>query len=131
MADSHHAARHREPSALRRVTGRLAMGTVVAGTVTVASLLGTAGRAYAASSVDWDAVAACESSGNWHSNTGNGFYGGLQFTRGTWAAYGGGAYARRADLASREQQIAVAERALAGQGIGAWPVCGRHAGSAR
>jgi LysM repeat protein len=129
MASSHHLARHRQPSALRRVTGRLAMSTVVAGTVGAASLLGTAGPAHAATSVDWDAVAACESSGNWHSNTGNGFYGGLQFTQGTWAAYGGRAYAARADLASREQQIAVAERTRAGQGIGAWPVCGRHAGS--
>lgn len=76
--------------------------------------------------VNWDAVAACESGGNWHINTGNGFYGGLQFTYSTWLGYGGGAYAPRADLASREQQIAVAERVLAGQGIGAWPVCGRR-----
>jgi len=76
--------------------------------------------------VNWDAIARCESGGNWHINTGNGFYGGLQFTYGTWLGYGGGAYAPRADLASREQQIAVAERVLAGQGIGAWPVCGRR-----
>lgn len=78
------------------------------------------------SSVDWDAIAACESGGDWSTNTGNGFYGGLQFTQGTWEAYGGLSYAPRADLASREAQIAVAERVLDGQGIGAWPVCGAN-----
>jgi resuscitation-promoting factor RpfA len=107
----------------------MAMGTVVAGAVGTATLLGSAGPAHASSGVNWDAVAACESSGNWHISTGNGFYGGLQFTQSTWAAYGGKAYASRADLATREQQIAVAERTLGGQGIGAWPVCGHHAGS--
>ena len=75
---------------------------------------------------DWDAVARCESGGNWSINTGNGYYGGLQFSTSTWTGYGGGAYAPRADLATREQQIAVAERVLAGQGKGAWPTCGRN-----
>ena len=75
---------------------------------------------------DWDAVAACESGGNWSINTGNGYYGGLQFNSGTWLAYGGGAYAPRADLASKGEQIAVAEKVLAAQGRGAWPVCGRN-----
>jgi Transglycosylase-like domain len=74
---------------------------------------------------DWDAVAACESGGNWSINTGNGYYGGLQFNLSTWAAYGGAAYAARPDLASREQQIAVAEKVLAKQGAGAWPTCGK------
>jgi hypothetical protein len=74
---------------------------------------------------DWDAVARCESGGNWSINTGNGFYGGLQFTSSTWLAFGGGAYAPRADLASPSQQIAIAEKVLAGQGPGAWPICGR------
>jgi uncharacterized protein YabE (DUF348 family) len=74
-------------------------------------------------SVNWDAIANCESTNNWHINTGNGFYGGLQFSQSTWAAYGGLSYAPRADLASKDQQIAVAERTLAGQGIGAWS-CG-------
>ncbi len=73
---------------------------------------------------DWSAIAACESGGNWSTNTGNGFYGGLQFTEQTWLAYGGGQYASSANLASESQQIAVAQRVLAGQGIGAWPVCG-------
>jgi len=79
----------------------------------------------AAPAHDWDAVAACESGGTWDIDTGNGYYGGLQFSAGTWAAYGGTAYAPRADLAPRAQQIAVAERVLAGQGAGAWPICGR------
>ena len=74
--------------------------------------------------VNWAAIAACESGGNWSANTGNGFYGGLQFTEQTWLAYGGGQYAASANLATSAQQIAVAQRVLAGQGIGAWPVCG-------
>jgi hypothetical protein len=74
---------------------------------------------------DWNAVARCESSGNWSINTGNGYYGGLQFSPHTWAAFGGLAYASRADLASKSQQIAIAEKVLAVQGPGAWPTCGR------
>ncbi|MFD4783001.1 transglycosylase family protein [Rhodococcus qingshengii] len=71
----------------------------------------------------WDAIAQCEATGNWAINTGNGFYGGLQFTQSTWEAFGGGQYAARADLASREQQIAIGEKVRAGQGWGAWPSC--------
>lgn len=71
----------------------------------------------------WDSIAQCESGGNWAINTGNGFYGGLQFTASTWAAYGGTAYAPSANLASREQQIDVAKKVQAGQGWGAWPAC--------
>lgn len=71
----------------------------------------------------WDQVAACESTNNWSINTGNGFYGGLQFTYDTWLAYGGGEFAETANLATREQQIIIAERTLAGQGWGAWPNC--------
>jgi len=73
---------------------------------------------------NWAAIAACESGGNWAASTGNGFYGGLQFTEQTWLGYGGGQYASSANLATPAQQIAVATRVLAGQGIGAWPVCG-------
>jgi len=73
---------------------------------------------------NWSAIAACESGGNWSANTGNGFYGGLQFTEQTWLGYGGGQYASSANQASAAQQIAVAQRVLGGQGIGAWPVCG-------
>ena len=74
--------------------------------------------------VNWSAIAACESGGNWSADTGNGFYGGLQFTQQTWQAYGGGQYAPTASQATPAEQIAVAQRVLAGQGIGAWPVCG-------
>jgi len=73
---------------------------------------------------NWSAVAACESGGNWSASTGNGFYGGLHFTEQTWLGYGGGQYASSANQATQAQQIAVAERVLAGQGIGAWPTCG-------
>ena len=81
------------------------------------------GTAAAASGVNWDAVAQCESGGNWAANTGNGFFGGLQFTLSTWHANGG---AGNPAHASRAQQLIVAERVLASQGIGAWPVCGKR-----
>ena len=84
------------------------------------------GGSYSGGGVNWNAIAACESGGNWGTNTGNGFSGGLQFSQGTWDAYGGGQYASSAAGASQSQQIAVAQRVLAGQGIGAWPVCGAH-----
>ncbi|KQX54960.1 MULTISPECIES: transglycosylase family protein [unclassified Streptomyces] len=76
----------------------------------------------------WGCVAACESSGNWHVNSGNGFYGGLQFWHPTWVEHGGLKYARRADLATRPQQITVAEEVLRTQGWGAWPVCSKRYG---
>jgi resuscitation-promoting factor RpfB len=75
---------------------------------------------------NWDAVAQCESGGNWHINTGNGFYGGLQFDYSTWLSNGGGEYAPRADLATREQQIAIAEKLWQARGISPWPVCGKY-----
>ncbi|HEY2043119.1 MAG TPA: transglycosylase family protein [Jatrophihabitans sp.] len=75
---------------------------------------------------NWDAVANCEAGGNWHINTGNGFYGGLQFDIGTWDSNGGGAYAARADLASREQQIAIANKVADARGSSPWPVCGQY-----
>ncbi|WDQ01537.1 transglycosylase family protein [Micromonospora chalcea] len=108
---------------------RTALGAVVTGAVVgVATLFGPA--APASAGVNWDAVARCESGGNWKINTGNGYYGGLQFSRATWNGYGGQKYAARADLASRSEQIAVAEKVLRGQGIGAWPTCGKKGGSA-
>ena len=76
----------------------------------------------------WDEVAMCESTLNWSANTGNGYYGGLQFDRGTWLRHGGGAYASTANRATRVQQIVVAQRTLAAQGWGAWPVCSRRLG---
>jgi len=111
-----HTGRHREISRARVWAYRGATVGVVAG----AAALGLAGSASAAPDSTWDSVAQCESSGNWAINTGNGYYGGLQFTESTWDAYGGQQYASRADLATREEQIAVAEQTLAGQGWGAW-----------
>ncbi|MGW3266848.1 transglycosylase family protein [Streptomyces sp. NPDC001056] len=111
--------KHRRPSkAVRAVT--LAGVTGVA----VAAPLMAAGNASAATASQWDAVAQCEAGGNWAINTGNGYYGGLQFSASTWAAYGGTAYASTADKATKSQQITIAEKVLAAQGKGAWPVCG-------
>ncbi|MEV6846512.1 transglycosylase family protein [Actinoplanes sp. NPDC051411] len=113
-----------------RKHARIALGLTAAGVAGTAALLGPASAAQA-SSVNWDAIAQCESGGNWSINTGNGFYGGLQFTKGTWKAYGGTKYASTANKASRSEQIAIAEKVLRGQGIGAWPVCGRKGGSTK
>ena len=71
----------------------------------------------------WDRLAQCESGGNWAINTGNGYYGGLQFNYSTWLAYGGGEFAEYAHLATREQQIAIAERLHAARGFQPWPGC--------
>ncbi|MFD9937959.1 transglycosylase family protein [Streptomyces massasporeus] len=105
--------------------------TVTAGGAGMALPFMGTGAAQAADVDTWNKVAACESTSNWSINTGNGFYGGLQFTQSTWEAYGGRAYAARADLASKDQQIAVAEKVLDGQGPGAWPVCSVRAGLTR
>ncbi|MBB5937806.1 transglycosylase family protein [Streptomyces zagrosensis] len=112
--------RHRryQPSRVSR-----ASLTVTAGGAGMALPFVGAADAGAASQDAWDKVAQCESTNNWDINTGNGFYGGLQFTQSTWQEYGGTAYAARADLATKEQQIAVAEKVLASQGPGAWPNC--------
>ncbi|RNI21398.1 transglycosylase family protein [Flexivirga caeni] len=101
---------------------------VAAAAALAAAGVATAGSAHAASLSTWERVAACESGGNWSINTGNGFYGGLQFTHSTWIAYGGGAYASNANLASESAQITIAEKVLASQGPGAWPVCSVRAG---
>ncbi|WP_446664313.1 transglycosylase family protein [Flexivirga sp. B27] len=101
---------------------------VAAAAALAAAGVATAGDAHAASVSTWDRVAACESGGNWSINTGNGFYGGLQFTHSTWIAFGGGAYASNANMASKSAQISVAEKVLASQGPGAWPVCSVRAG---
>ncbi|MCV7381957.1 resuscitation-promoting factor [Mycobacterium alsense] len=77
----------------------------------------------------WDAIAGCEAGGNWAINTGNGYYGGVQFDQGTWERNGGLRFAPRADLATREEQIAIAEVTRSRQGWGAWPVCSGRAGA--
>jgi LysM repeat protein len=107
-----------------RVRRSLRGGAVALGAAAIG--IGVFAAPASAGEHNWSGVAACESGGNWHVNTGNGYYGGLQFNQGTWAGYGGTAYAPRADLATPGQQIAVAERVLAGQGVGAWPTCGRR-----
>jgi hypothetical protein len=103
---------------------RRLIGVVVAAGIPVVTSVLLAGTATAGSGVNWDAIAQCESGGNWATSTGNGFYGGLQFTMSTWRANGG---AGNPVSATREQQIAVAERVLRSQGIGAWPACGKRA----
>ncbi|MGA5179830.1 transglycosylase family protein [Streptomyces pseudogriseolus] len=105
--------------------------TVTAGGAGMALPLIGAGAAQAADVGTWEKVAACESTGNWDINTGNGYYGGLQFSQSTWEAFGGTRYAPRADLATKDQQIAVAEKVLDGQGPGAWPTCSVRAGLTR
>lgn len=100
---------HREP-----VTRQVRVGTKQVSAPSAESI---------ASGSVWDSIAACESGGNWAINTGNGYYGGLQFNAGTWAAYGGTSYAPTANLATRDQQIAIAQKVQANQGWGAWPAC--------
>jgi len=78
-------------------------------------------------SVNWDAIAQCESTQNWSINTGNGYYGGVQFDYGTWLGAGGGTYAQRADLATKYEQITIAERVYADRGLSPW-ACGYAAG---
>ncbi|MER7478546.1 transglycosylase family protein [Streptomyces sp. NPDC126510] len=111
---------HRRPSKASRA---IAIAGVTG--AAVAAPLMAVGNASAATTSEWDAVAQCESGGNWSINTGNGYYGGLQFSASTWSAYGGTQYASTADKASKDQQIQVAEKVLASQGKGAWPVCGK------
>ncbi|WP_428340712.1 transglycosylase family protein [Mycobacterium sp.] len=115
------SGRHRKPTTSTIGVAKIAFtGAVIGG-----GGIALAGHAAAAPDSEWDRVASCESGGNWGINTGNGYHGGLQFSQGTWAAHGGGEYATSANRATRDQQIAVAERVLATQGRGAWPVCGR------
>ncbi|GAB2903854.1 transglycosylase family protein [Streptomyces mayteni] len=120
--------RHRRyrPNAVSR-----ASLTVTASGAGLALPLITAASSSAAPVDTWERVAECESGGDWAIDTGNGFFGGLQFQQSTWEAYGGTAYAPRADQATRDQQIAVAEAVLAGQGPGAWPHCSGVAGLTR
>ncbi|MFE0513990.1 transglycosylase family protein [Streptomyces sp. NPDC058964] len=113
--------KHRRPSRATRARALALAG--VAGAAIAAPLMAS-GTASAATAAEWDAVAKCESGGNWSINTGNGYYGGLQFSASTWAAYGGTKYAATADKATKAQQIEIAEKVLAAQGKGAWPVCG-------
>ncbi len=116
------SGRHRKPttsSSAKNVAKFAVTGVALAG-----GSLALASQASAATDGEWDTVARCESGGNWAINTGNGYQGGLQFSPSTWSAHGGGQFAPAANMATKDQQIAVAERVLASQGKGAWPVCG-------
>lgn len=114
--------KHRQQSrTVRRMTQVALAGAIVGAPLAFAMAPAQA----ATSGVNWDAIAQCESGGNWSINTGNGFYGGLQFTMSTWHAYGGQGSPQNA---TREEQIAVAERVASGQGMNAWPVCSKRAG---
>lgn len=131
MAGRHAAPKQARPGVSRRTVTLMA----VSGTLGTGALITASQTASAASVSTWDRVAECESSGNYAINTGNGFFGGLQFTQSTWKAYGGLAFGARADLATKDEQIKVAERVLTTgfnghdpQGPGAWPVCGPRAG---
>lgn len=105
--------------------GRSLLRLAVAGAVIAGTPIALAGTANAAPDSVWDQLAQCESGGRWNINTGNGYYGGLQFSPTTWRAFGGSGSAHQA---SRAQQIAVAERVLASQGWNAWPSCSRKLG---
>jgi hypothetical protein len=115
------SGRHRKPTASSVSVAKIVFSGAIFGGISLA----LAGQAGAATDGEWDEVARCESGGNWAINTGNGYQGGLQFAPSTWSGHGGGEFAPAAHLASREAQIVVAERVLANQGRGAWPVCGR------
>ncbi|MPZ65744.1 MAG: LysM peptidoglycan-binding domain-containing protein [Pseudonocardiaceae bacterium] len=116
--------RHRRASS----TARTIAGVTMAGAI-VGAPFALAAPASAASDSTWDDLAECESGGDWDINTGNGYYGGVQFSQSTWEGFDGTEYASRADLASRDQQIAVAERVLASQGWSAWPSCSDQTGA--
>ncbi len=107
-------------------SGRSLLRLIVAGAVVVGAPVALAGNAEAATDATWDRLAQCESGGNWAINTGNGYYGGVQFNLTTWRAYGGTGLPSNA---GRAQQIAVAERVLAAQGWGAWPSCSKQTGA--
>ncbi|MFF8680338.1 transglycosylase family protein [Streptomyces sp. NPDC015237] len=114
--------RHRRP----RQAPALVVAAGVTGSAIAIPLLGATG-AHAAG-VNWDQVAECETGGAWSQNAGNGYYGGLQLPQEAWERYGGLEYAASADQASRSQQIRIAEKLYADQGIAAWPTCGLLAG---
>ncbi|WP_326652050.1 resuscitation-promoting factor protein RpfC [Streptomyces anthocyanicus] len=115
--------RHRRP----RQAPALVVAAGVTGSAIAIPLLGATG-AHAADSANWDQVAECETGGAWSQNSGNGYYGGLQLSQEAWEQYGGLDYAPSADQASRSQQIRIAEKIHASQGIAAWPTCGLLAG---
>lgn len=113
---------------MTRTSHILARIGIAAATITAPLVFPAPAKADPAREKLWDRVAMCESGGNWNANTGNGYYGGLQFTRSTWNSFGGRAYARTANYATRSQQIDIAEKVLHVQGWDAWPACSVRAG---
>jgi LysM repeat protein len=118
-------ARHRKPRNRARKVG---LATAPFAAVIPFAL---SSPAQAASTNTWERLAGCESGGNWHINTGNGYYGGLQFSDGTWDGNGGEKYASRADLATKNEQIAIAEKVLDARGWSPWPACSSRLGLSR
>lgn len=129
MADAPGQPRSRRDTSRKRWPRRAVMGVVVSLLMAI-PLLTPFGPAVAATTATWNRLAGCESGGNWHINTGNGYYGGLQFSQATWVAMGGTRYAARADLATAVEQMAVGETLLRANNWswGAWPVCSQKLG---
>jgi resuscitation-promoting factor RpfA len=125
MRHARYRGQHRKPGSSR--VGALGIVGIGVGAIAAAAVM-TPTAANAASDVQWERVAHCESGDNWHINTGNGYYGGLQFAARTWSALDRNHFASRADLATRREQIIVANRVLHRQGWGAWPVCSQYRG---
>ncbi|MFC7491170.1 MULTISPECIES: transglycosylase family protein [unclassified Knoellia] len=119
-----HAAPKSSPVRSRLVGVAITSAAAVGGATMMAQPATAAGTV-------WDRVAACESGGNWSINTGNGYYGGLQFSYSTWKGFGGLRYATTANRATKAQQIEIAQKTLKVQGPGAWPVCSKRAGLTR
>ena len=121
-------SKHRGTSRTRRTAKKVTKTAALTGVAAAVPVVGFSGLAHAASTDTWNRLAECESSGNWQINTGNGYYGGVQFGQPTWEEFGGTKYAARADLATKSEQIAIAEKVLDVQGWNAWPACSAKLG---
>jgi hypothetical protein len=121
-------ARHRGSSRPSRTAKKVTKTAALTGVAAAVPVVGFTGLAQAATTDTWDRLAQCESSGDWQINTGNGYYGGLQFAQTTWEEFGGTKYAERADLATKAEQIEIAEKVLDVQGWNAWPACSAELG---
>ncbi|MGH3489054.1 MAG: transglycosylase family protein [Actinopolymorphaceae bacterium] len=121
-------AKHRGTTRRRKAAKKVTRTAALTGVVAAVPMVGLAAPAHAATDDTWNQLSQCESSGDWSINTGNGYYGGVQFAGPTWREFGGTKYASRADLATRAEQIAIAEKVLDVQGWNAWPSCSRQLG---
>jgi resuscitation-promoting factor RpfA len=121
-------SRHRGSSRPSRTAKKVTKTAALTGVAAAVPVVGFTGLAQAATTDTWDRLAQCESSGDWQINTGNGYYGGLQFAQTTWEEFGGTDYAARADLATKAEQIEIAEKVLDVQGWNAWPACSEELG---